>query len=213
MQEPMPNAAQRAVRLFANCSSVSRPITRRVPHICPNLADVGRAEGPSRFSRTAFPAIAHRSRKYSRIKCVDDFHFRSKYIAAARSRGTPYAFENKIESRKLSQNQMHGPRSKKRGPMESNTCTPSGVDGGREVGGPLTVLLYESPAVPALTARYSVPDPLRERPTSQPCLDGGHASPHPAASNWLCPIFHDWLWPPVAQSSQTTNQLFEECEP
>ena len=58
MQESMPNAAQRAVRLFANCSSVSRPITRRVPHICPNLADVGRAEGPSRFSRTAFRQLS-----------------------------------------------------------------------------------------------------------------------------------------------------------
>jgi hypothetical protein len=137
MQESMPNPAQPTARLFANGSSPGRPIARRVPHICPNLADVGRAEGPSRFSRTAFPpAVAHRSRKYFRIKCVDDFHFRSKYIPAARSRGTPYAFENTIESRKLLQNQMHGPRSKKRGPMESNTCTPSGVGGGRGVGGP-----------------------------------------------------------------------------
>jgi hypothetical protein len=127
MQESMPNAAQQAVRLFANGSSASRPIARFSLAFRSFLA---------RFSRTAFPAAAHRSSKYFRITYVDDFHFRSKYIPAARSRGTPYAFENTIESRKLLQNQMHGPRSKKRGPMESNTCTPSGVGGGRGVGGP-----------------------------------------------------------------------------
>jgi hypothetical protein len=58
MQESMPNPAQPTARLFANGSSPGRPIARRVPHICPNLADVGRAEGPSRFSRTAFPTVA-----------------------------------------------------------------------------------------------------------------------------------------------------------
>jgi hypothetical protein len=178
MQPSTPNAAQRAVRLFANGSSASRPIARRVPHICPNLADVGRAEGPSRFSRTAFPpAVAHRSRKYFRIKCIDDFHFRSKYIPAARSRGTPYAFENTIEGRKLSQNQMHGPRSKKRGPMESNTCTPSGGGGGWGV--PLTVLLYESPAVPAKCHQTIShhPQATSYHPSggSVPCLATGYA--------------------------------------
>ena len=64
------------------------------------------AEGPSRLSRNFRSAVAHRSRKYFRITCVDDFYFRFKYITAAPSRGASYAFENTIPSRKQLQNQM-----------------------------------------------------------------------------------------------------------
>jgi hypothetical protein len=134
MPQSIPNAAQPAGRLFANRSSADRPTARFSLALRPFLT---RLSLVSRSTFTdSFPlAVAHRSAKYFRITCVDDFHFRSKYIPAARARGTSYAFENKIESRKLLQNQMHGPRSKKRGPMESNTCTPSGVGGAGGWGG------------------------------------------------------------------------------
>jgi hypothetical protein len=185
MQESMPNAAQEPARLFANGSSASRPLTRSslaLRSFLTRLSLVSRSTFTNRFPL----AVAHPSAKYFRIKFVDDFYFQSKYLAAAHSRAASYAFENTIESRKLLQNQMHGPRSKKRGPMESNTCTPPGGRGGRGWGGPPNSTFVR-------VARRS-----------------GAFLPH---LNWLCRIFHNWLWPPAAQSSQTTNQLFEECEP
>jgi hypothetical protein len=137
MPQSMLNAARQEGRLFANRSSADRLIARFSLALRSFL---------TRLLRTAFPlAVAHPPAKYFRIKCVDDFHFRSKYIAAAHSRDASYAFENKIESRNLLQNQMHGPRSKKRGPMESNTCTPSGVGGGGGVGGSLHITFVRWP--------------------------------------------------------------------
>ena len=137
MPQSMLNAARQEGRLFANRSSADRLIARFSLALRSFL---------TRLLRTAFPlAVAHPPAKYFRIKCVDDFHFRSKYIAAAHSRDASYAFENKIESGNLLQNQMHGPRSKKRGPMESNTCTPSGVGGGGGVGGSLLITFVRWP--------------------------------------------------------------------
>ncbi len=134
MPQSMLNAARKEGRLFANRSSADRPIACFFLVVRSLLARLSLVTH-SPFTHSFPLAVAHRSAKYFRITCVDDFHFRSKYIPAAHARGTSYAFENKIESRNLLQNQMHGPRSKKRGPMESNTCTPSGVGGGGGVGG------------------------------------------------------------------------------
>jgi hypothetical protein len=122
MPQSIPNAARPAGRLFARRASVDRLIA------C--FALVVRS-----FLTRLSPPAACLSCKYFRIKCVDDFHFRFKYITATYSRDTTYAFENKIESHKLLQNQMRGPHPKKRGPMESNTSTPSGGEGWG-VGGP-----------------------------------------------------------------------------
>ena len=134
MPQSMLNAARKEGRLFANCSSADRPIACFFLVVRSFLARLSLVTH-SPFTHSFPLAVAHPPAKYFRITCVDDFHFRFKYIRAAYARGTAYAFENKIESRKLLQNQMHGPRSEKRGPMESNTCTPSGVGRGRGGGG------------------------------------------------------------------------------
>jgi hypothetical protein len=111
--QSMPNAAQPAVGLSVHRSSTDHPIARPSLVFRSSLA---------RFSLALPSASAHPTRKYFRIKCVDDFHFRSKYIAATCDRATPYPFEKTIESRKQLQNQTHSSVSKKRGPIESNTC-------------------------------------------------------------------------------------------
>jgi hypothetical protein len=144
MPQSMPNAARPAGRLFARRASVDRLIAR--------FALVVHS-----FLTRLSPAAACLSHKYFRIKCVDNFYFRFKYITATYARGTAYAFENKIESRKLLQNQMRGPDSKKRGPMESNTCTPSGGRGGRGEGGPPTELLCDARARPSGSSSQSPP--------------------------------------------------------
>jgi hypothetical protein len=126
MPQSMPNTTRPAVGLFAN---------RRVPHICPNLADVGRAEGPSRLSRNFRSAVAHRSRKYFRVTCVDDFYFRFKYITAAPSRGASYAFENKIESRNYCRVKCVAPTRKNAAPWNQIPAHRQGVEG-RGGGGP-----------------------------------------------------------------------------
>ena len=187
----MPNVGRQAVGLFAN---------RRVPHICPNLADVGRAEGPSRLSRNFRSAVAHRSRKYFRITCVDDFYFRFKYITAAPSRGASYAFENTIPSRKQLQNQMHGPGPKNRDPMESNNCTSSGGRGGRGVGGPLHITFVRWRAW-ELTRVPRGCSPLRNsvgtggRVGAYPFIRSSHRS---SIGVWLFPIevLLEWVFPP-----------------
>ena len=66
MPQSMLTATQPAGRLFASHSSVNR----RVPHICLNLADVGRAESPSRISlvfRSLFTRFLPRFSLVSRL--------------------------------------------------------------------------------------------------------------------------------------------------
>jgi len=80
-------------------------------------------------------ANSHRSCKYFRIKCVDDFYFRFKYVSATYSRGASYAFENKIESRNYCRIKCVAPTRKNAAPWNQIPAHRQGVEG-EGVGGP-----------------------------------------------------------------------------
>jgi hypothetical protein len=78
MHESMPRAAQPAGHLSANSSSGDRPDRSPLPRFS--------LVSHSLFTNSFPSPVVHPPGKYFRIKCVDDFHFRSKYIAATHSR-------------------------------------------------------------------------------------------------------------------------------
>jgi len=216
----------------------------RVPHICPNLADVGsrgesngladgrRAEGPVTCllppvpffpdAHSAAPAsISAESSSNSpdRASNAPVSHLTSSQSSspnAAEIESTTTVSVTITAVSQLTRFQIRGPF-----PTVVELVNTSELQqnqsphrtGGGGWGAPDSTFVRDarrsgarSPALgPVLFSGASNLSPMSGWAALQ-----ARALPHP---NWLCRIFHNWLWPPVVRSRQTTNQLFEEREP